>query len=254
MIRIPRQARKYLAASFFHIIIQGQEKEYIFPEKRYIYEYINLLKKYRKETNIKVIAYCMMNNHGHFLLKVSDMQELSKMMQKVNSVYARYYNYMKGNRVGYVYRDRFLSEPITSHQYLVECIKYIHFNPVKAKMVNNCSQYKFSSYNFFCKSLNQKKFHEFLTKEDYEDICYNINYSIEFLDINKDIKEIMIEGIQRFLEERKYKLFQIFEDREILRELIFYLKEKRKVTYVEIRNFFGITRGVMQRLIIKKKV
>ena len=137
---------------------------------------------------------------------------------------------------------------------LIECIKYIHFNPVKAKMVNNCSQYKFSSYNFFCKSLNQKKFHEFLTKEDYEDICYNINYSIEFLDINKDIKEIMIEGIQRFLEERKYKLFQIFEDREILRELIFYLKEKRKVTYVEIRNFFGITRGVMQRLIIKKKV
>lgn len=106
MINIPRQARKDLNASFFHVIIQGHKKEYIFRKKRYIYEYIKLIKKYIKVTDIKMIAYCIMSNHAHFLFQVQGIERLSKLMQKINTVYANYYNHMEDGRVGYVYRDR----------------------------------------------------------------------------------------------------------------------------------------------------
>lgn len=240
-------------ASFFHVIVQGQKKEYIFKEKRFIYEYINLIRKYIKETNIKIVAYCIMGNHAHFLFKVDNLQELSKFMRKINSIYAKYYNFMMDDRVGYVYRDRFLSEPITSHRYLVNCIKYIHFNPVKAKIVNDCSQYKFSSYNFFCKSFNQKRYYDFLSREDYEDICNNINYAEEFLDVDteKDLEETTKVGIKEFLKENKYELYRIFNDRQVLIELIKYLKENKKITYVSIGKFLGISRGSMNKITMK---
>ena len=174
-------------------------------------------------------------------------------MRKINSIYAKYYNFMMDDRVGYVYRDRFLSEPITSHRYLVNCIKYIHFNPVKAKIVNDCSQYKFSSYNFFCKSFNQKRYYDFLSREDYEDICNNINYAEEFLDVDteKDLEETTKVGIKEFLKENKYELYRIFNDRQVLIELIKYLKENKKITYVAIGKFLGISRGSMNKITMK---
>ena len=212
-----------------------------------------MIRKYIKETNIKIVAYCIMGNHAHFLFKVDNLQELSKFMRKINSIYAKYYNFMMDDRVGYVYRDRFLSEPITSHRYLVNCIKYIHFNPVKAKIVNDCSQYKFSSYNFFCKSFNQKRYYDFLSREDYEDICNNINYAEEFLDVDteKDLEETTKVGIKEFLKENKYELYRIFNDRQVLIELIKYLKENKKITYVAIGKFLGISRGSMNKITMK---
>lgn len=110
-----------------------------------------------------------------------------------------------------------------------------------------------TDYNFFCKKLSQAKFHEFLSKEDYENICYNVNYKIEFMDIDKNIDKIILSGIQEFLIENKYELYKIFNDRKVIIELIRYLKTNKKVTYVAIRNFLSITRGSMQKLIAKSK-
>ena len=74
-------------------------------------------------------------------------------MKTLNEDYARYYNYVK-NRVGYVYRDRYLSEPITNRNYLLNCISYIHNNPVKAGIVKKCEEYKYSSYNDYINKTN----------------------------------------------------------------------------------------------------
>lgn len=251
MIIISRQARRNLNASFFHVMIQGHKKEYIFQKKEYIYEYLKLIKKYIKETDIKVIAYCVMNNHVHFIFKCKNTQELSKFMQKVNTSYAVYYNHKEEGRVGHVYRDRFLSERITTKKYLIECIKYIHFNPVKARMVNSCSEYQFSSYNYFCKRLSQNKFIEELTKDDYENICKSVNYNISFLDVDRDTKETISLAIREFLGDNNYELYEIYEKRQVLKEMILYLKNDKKVKYTEIENYFEITRGIMQRVLGK---
>lgn len=57
------------------------------------------------------MAYCIMNNHVHLLVYSEEVQKLSKMMQKINTAYAKYYNECN-ERVGYVFRDRYLSQPI----------------------------------------------------------------------------------------------------------------------------------------------
>lgn len=253
MIIIPRRARKTLGASFFHVIIQGYKKEFIFKKERYIYQYIKLINKYIKDTELKVIAYCIMGNHAHFLFKVKKIEELSKFFHKLNTMYARYYNYMENGRVGYVYRDRFLSEPITSHRYLIQCIKYIHFNPVKAEIVEKCEDYNFSSYKLFKERLEKEEYLDFLTRDDYKDICCNINYDLYFLDIEVDKNEIILTEIQKFVKIKNIKIDDIFLNRKILEELVFYLKSERNFKYTEISSFFGMTRGVMQGIINKNK-
>lgn len=156
MIKISRVARKYENSSFFHIIVQGINKEYIFQEEKFKITYLKQINRFSNELEINIIAYCIMDNHAHFLIMCDKIENLSKLMQKVNSVYAKYYNYIM-KRVGYVFRDRFLSEAIDNKRYFIHCIKYIHLNPVKANIVDKCEKYKYSSYNYFLKIDNFKK-------------------------------------------------------------------------------------------------
>ena len=69
MTVISRQVRETLESSFFHVMVQGIRKEYIFSKEQYIRMYLKLLNEKRKELKIKVIAYCIMNNHAHLLIE-----------------------------------------------------------------------------------------------------------------------------------------------------------------------------------------
>jgi len=149
-----------------------------------------------------------MNNHAHFLLETDYNKKMSQLMQKVNSIYAKYYNYKEGERVGYVFRDRFLSEPITDLRYLIQCIKYIHQNPVKAHMVRRCEDYKYSSYkNFLNKDISRISKNIELTIEDYKEICNNKDCKYNFIDINN--KKSIKEEISNFLKEKNINLIEI---------------------------------------------
>ncbi len=83
-----------------------------------------------------------------FLIYSGNAQDISLLFQRLNGAFSNYYNKMK-DRVGYVFRDRFLSQEIYDNTQLVNCIKYIHNNPVKANMVNMAKEYLFSSYKEF---------------------------------------------------------------------------------------------------------
>ena len=86
-----------------------------------------------------------MGNHAHILLSVDSVVTLALFMKSVNFEYARYYNRIR-KRVGYVFRERYKSEVIKKIEHLVCCLAYIHNNPVKAKMIKNAKDYKYSSY------------------------------------------------------------------------------------------------------------
>ena len=218
-----RVARKYLGTSFFHIMVQGIQKEYIFNHEKYIKKYLELLKKYTKELDIEIVAYCIMSNHAHMLLYTENTDAMSKAMQRINTSYAQYYNKVKEGRVGYVFRNRFKSEPITNKRYLLQCIKYIHQNPVKANMVVKSEDYQFSSYNEY--KNNEKKFEhteikEQITKEDYQTICKNENCTNIFIDIDINKSEIIKDAITEYIKLQEKDLVEIFINRKILKKLI----------------------------------
>ena len=116
-----RQARNQLKTNLFHIMVQGINKSYIFNDSIDIKYYIKLLYEFNSQHNIQIIAYCVMNNHTHILIKCEKINELSKYMKMVNVKFSRYYN-KKHNRVGYVFRDRFKSQGIYSEKHMYNCI------------------------------------------------------------------------------------------------------------------------------------
>jgi len=143
---MPRYARNKILSNYIHVIIQGINKEYIFNDEIEIKVYLKNLKEKIKDTNVKIISYCMMNNHAHFLIYYTDITEVSKLMKMVNTKYAMFYN-SYNNRCGIVFRNRYKSEEILTYSHLLTCIKYIHNNPVKAGMCDSADNYKYSSYN-----------------------------------------------------------------------------------------------------------
>lgn len=246
-MHIPRIARKCLDTSFFHVMVQGINKEFIFKSERYINRYLQLIQKNLNKEKLKIIAFCIMNNHAHLLIQAEDTEELSKYMQKVNSMYAKYYNYMENERVGYVFRDRYKSEPILDKRQLIQCVKYIHQNPVKADMVKSANQYKYSSYHFYENGEIKKS--EIFTKEEIAFICnMNIVCEEEFLDIEVNIEKKIDNSISEFVRQEKIKVFEIFEKDDILKKLIKYLKKSKNIKYTDIMKRLDITKGTMERL------
>lgn len=244
---MPRIARKYLDTSFFHVMVQGINKEYIFKNERYINRYLQLIQKNSNNKVIEIIAFCIMNNHAHILIKIENLEELSKYMQKVNSMYAKYYNYMEDNRVGYVFRDRYKSEPIVDRRQLIQCVKYIHQNPVKAHLVRNASEYKYSSYNYYENTKNVEN--KIFTREEINYICNStIDLESQFLDVDIDMKKKVDSSISEFVNKEGIKVFEIFEKDDILKKLVKYLKKYKKIKYTDIMKRLDITKGTMERL------
>ena len=89
---MPRFSRKSIDTSFLHVMTQGINKSYIFEKTEDIKFYIKIKKKKKKEYNLNIIAYCIMNNHVHILVEVDNISSLSKYMQRLNTRYGKYYN------------------------------------------------------------------------------------------------------------------------------------------------------------------
>lgn len=250
---MPRIARKDLNTPFIHVMVQGINKEYIFESKADIELYLSVINKNIENYNLTIMAYCMMNNHAHFLMYVEDIKELGEFMKICNLQYAHIYNKEK-KRVGTLFRNRYRTEPIYNTKYLINCIKYIHNNPVKANMVNRCEDYKYSSYNDYKDNIGvtQSK----IVKEMFGERCNYLkmfNEAIEMrqMDISEEDEEIdnyISEGIREYQKEYAESLVEILSNREIFKKLIFYLKENCHIKYSETIKYFEISRGTINSL------
>jgi len=240
---MPRKARSNQISGYYHVMSQGINKEYIFNKKIYLEEYKKLMLKKSKDLEINILSYCIMSNHVHILINSNKISDLSKYMQKLNTAYSNFYN-KTNKRVGYVFRDRFLSQEIQSEKQLFYCMRYIHYNPVKAGIVKFVSDYPYSSYNEFvgkrhiindnCIKIifgDLKNYKEIFCKlHDIDNKIYDDN----FIDIkDKEIKEYIKDV------EVKYKLQakQIKTNKELLEKII---KTARNTTSVTIRELAEI--------------
>jgi len=106
---------------------------------------MNLLPVFKFELH----AYCLMTNHIHLLLRNSEI-ELWRFMERLQGCYARRFN-RKYERIGHAFQGRFLGKIISNERYLNEVGRYIHMNPVKAKLVPRPEQYPWSSFDSYLK-------------------------------------------------------------------------------------------------------
>lgn len=222
---MPRVPRYYLKTQYFHIITQGINKMYIFDTPEDINYYINTMYKLSNLHKVKIISYCIMNNHAHILVKIVEPKELSKFMQRLNLKYGIYYN-KKYNRVGYLFRDRFKSEGIFTEQHLYNCIKYIYDNPVKAGMCKRPEEYRYSNY---------KK------------IPNIIDGNYEFIDIEKE--EQYKDIIENFLNKEKIEMTELKKNNELLKEVVEVLNTEYEISLRKISEALNINREKIRKII-----
>ncbi len=144
---MPRYQRKQSPTRTYHIMLRGNEKKDIFLDNNDRIKFLETLRRMKEDESYYLYAYCLMTNHVHLLLAENN-DSLSRVMKRVGVSYAYYFNH-KYERVGHLFQDRFKSEIIDTDAYLRSASRYIHNNPVKAKIVKSAGEYKWSSYNSY---------------------------------------------------------------------------------------------------------
>ena len=142
---MPRTARKLSNSGYYHIVSRGIGKQILFEEESDYLFFLGILKKYKKEENFDIIAYCLMENHYHLLLKIDS--DMDRIMKKIATAYAFYFN-TKYERVGHLFQDRYKSIPVENDVYLLSVVRYIHNNPAKAGICP-ADKYRWSSWRAY---------------------------------------------------------------------------------------------------------
>jgi len=141
---MPRIARIVGVGYPHHIIGRGNNRERVFMDSMDYETYLFFLSKYSEEKEAAVLAYCLMPNHIHLLVRPSKVESLAKMMQAITLCYSKYFN-GKNGRTGRLWECRYHSTIIDGDSYLWTVSKYIENNPVRAGMVKRPKDYPYSS-------------------------------------------------------------------------------------------------------------
>jgi len=129
---------------------RGRRGEKIFVDKKDFESFLVILQETVGLFGIEVAAYCLMSNHYHLLIHTPD-GNLSRAMRHVNGVYTQRYN-RRRKIDGQLFRGRFKSVLVEADSHLLESLRYIHRNPVRAKMCKTVDDYAWSSHAAYLSS------------------------------------------------------------------------------------------------------
>lgn len=138
------ERRKRCESEIYHIIARGEGRMLIYEDSFDRVKFLELMRAHRGECSIDLLAWCLMGNHVHLILR-GDLSCISKFMEKVERSYARYFN-ARHDHVGHLFQGRFKSVPIESDGQLLETVRYVHRNPVEGGISESCD-FKWSSYS-----------------------------------------------------------------------------------------------------------
>ena len=145
-----RPYRIQVEGGFYHINSRGDDRKDIYKSERDYEKFLEYLATAKGKYKFFVHAYCLMTNHYHLFIETTQAN-LSRIMQYLNTSYTVYYNH-KRNRSGHLFQGRYKSILVEQDAYYSELTRYIHLNPVRAKIVKKPSDYRWSSYNAYLKA------------------------------------------------------------------------------------------------------
>ncbi|MEW6216017.1 MAG: transposase [Nitrospirota bacterium] len=146
---MPRTARIAPNEHVYHILTRGNNREDVFRDRKDYKKYVEILQRYKEKYKFKLYHYVLMRNHVHLVLETTQNGgNLSEIMKGINLSYAQYYK-IKYRHIGHFWQDRYKSIIISKDNYLLACGSYVELNPVRAKIIEDPKEYKWSSYNTY---------------------------------------------------------------------------------------------------------
>ena len=261
---MPRRSRILSITGVYHIMLRGNEKKDIFLDDKDKSRIIDTIILKRKDGNFELFAFCVMNNHLHLLIK-EGKDNIARIIKRIATSYAYYYN-KKNKRVGHVFQDRYKSEAIRDDRQLLEVIRYIHNNPVKAGIVKKSSEYRWSSYSDYIAKIQLNKdsevYYQDLT-EILEMFSNNLGKAIKsfsefnnerteekFVDIENpdEEKEEPENQISKLLNSKGIELADIKTDKSLRDLIIKELKFQLRIPGRQIAKLLDINRNIVQRI------
>ncbi len=146
---MPRAARIAPKEYVYHILTRGNNRQDVFRDEKDYKRYIEILQRYKERYEFKLYHYVLMRNHIHLVIETTERGgSLAELMKGINLSYAQYY---KGRykHIGHFWQDRYKSIIISKDDYLLVCGSYVELNAVRAKIVGDPKDYRWSSYNAY---------------------------------------------------------------------------------------------------------
>jgi len=201
-----RPLRAEYEGAFYHIMARGQRQENIFISDKDRKQFLERVAITVDKYNLHLHAYCLMDNHYHFLLETPD-GNLSQAMRYLNGSYANYFR-VKHRLEGSIFQGRYKSIVVEKDDYLLQLSAYIHLNPVRANMVEKPEEYKWSSFKYY---LGKESIPEFLySNELWEKYGRNYyKYVYEIMGMEKNDIEAMFDVKKSVLGSDALRLFVI---------------------------------------------
>ena len=139
-----RPLRIEYPGAWYHVMNRGRRRENIFASPKDYEMFIGILQEASEMWNLQVAAYCLMANHYHLLLNTPD-GNISRCLRHINGVYTQRYN-RRHRKDGQLFRGRYKAVLVDGDSYLLEVLRYIHTNPLKAGLVTHLDDFRWSSH------------------------------------------------------------------------------------------------------------
>jgi REP element-mobilizing transposase RayT len=144
---MPRRLRVHLPGGFYHVTLRGNHQQNIFAAEN-DRSLLNLIvARAIEKFGTRVHAYCWMSTHPHFLMQVSD-EPLSSPMRQIGAEFARAMQ-VKLETTGHYFERRYHATLVDADSYLLELVRYIHLNPVRAGLVSDPAGHRWSSHHAY---------------------------------------------------------------------------------------------------------
>jgi REP element-mobilizing transposase RayT len=142
-----RKLRIEIAGGLYHIITRGNNRRSIFRSNDDYLKFLAFLQSQKAKRPFYLYAYCLMPNHVHLLVEMLD-DPISRVMHGMLTGYSQYYN-RKYKKVGHLFQGRYKAILCQTDRYLGELVRYIHLNPVRAKMVARPEDFGYSGHRAY---------------------------------------------------------------------------------------------------------
>jgi len=140
-----RKPRIEYEGAFYHVITRGNQRQKIFKDPADYQQFLQVLTTYKTRYAFHLYAYVLMGNHVHLLIETTGTP-LSKILQGVNQSYTLYFN-RRYKMIGHLFQGRYKAILCDRDAYLLGLLKYIHANPVRARIAETTDAYRWSSHH-----------------------------------------------------------------------------------------------------------
>ena len=141
---MPRTLRASAADHCYHVLNRGNDRALVFLDDDDYAAFVDLLDRARDRLPMRVLAYCLMPNHFHLVLRPLQDGDLSRFMQWLLTAHVRRHH-RRHDSSGHAWQGRFKAFPVQDDDHLTTCLRYVERNPLRAGLVARAEDWPWSS-------------------------------------------------------------------------------------------------------------